>query len=134
MASAATAAIGTVITINTVPIAELKALKPAGITSDLLDVTNHDSTGGFKEYIIGLSDGGEVTMSGNYLPGSASQAALVAANLNHTTDAYTIVFPDGASTTWSFNGLVRSFEPQSNYDGILSFNATVKITGQPTIV
>lgn len=133
MASAATAALGTILTIDGTAVAELKNIEPAGINTDRLDVTNHQSVGGFREYISGLSDGGECKMSGNYLPTDAAQSALVTANLNRTINAYTVQFPDAGTTTWSFNGLVSGFSPKAPVEGILSFDATVKVTGLPTI-
>jgi predicted secreted protein len=118
-------------------IAEVMSISGPGLTSDTIDVTSHSSTGGFREFIMGLSDGGEVTFTINYNPTQATHNAttgLLRDYINRTRRNFKIVFPDGSSTTWSFTGVVTGFSMSAPTDAQLSADVTIKVSGAPTLV
>lgn len=121
------------VTIATVltPIAELTSITGLEVTADEIDVTSHDSTGGFREYVGGLRDAGSVSLEGNFI-GDASQEALLTLLKSGEVAAMTIVFPDSAGT-WTFEGFVTAFSTDAPMEDKVSFSATIKVTGVPTL-
>lgn len=115
-------------------IAEVLSIGGPSISQEALDVTNHSSTSGWKEYVGGLNDGGEVTFEVNYLPTNATHNATagVLNDLeNRTLRNFQLVFP--GSTTWSFAALVTKFEPSAPVDGVLRASISLKLSGVPTL-
>lgn len=101
-------------------------------TADTIEMTSHDSTDRFREFLQGLRDGGEATLSGNAVPTDAGQAAILA-HFNSATDVQRleIAFPDGAAT--NFDALCTAVQPVTDADveSKLEFSATLKVTGEP---
>lgn len=118
-------------------IAEVTEISGPSLEQEPLDVTSHESSGGFREFVGGLIDGGEVTLSLNYIPTDATQNAttgLIADLKNMVVRNFQLVFPDVGSTTWSFPALVMSFEPTEPVDDKLGADVTLKVAGEPTLV
>lgn len=113
------------------PIAELTTITGLQLESDDIDVTSHDSTDKYREYVQGLKDAGEVELEGNFINDS-SQVALKTLFDAGTVVAMTISFPSSAGL-WSFNGYVKGFTTEAPYDDKLSFTGTIKVTGKPTL-
>lgn len=118
-------------------VAEVTNIGGPGIALEPLEVTSHSSTAGWKEFIGGLLDGGEVSLSINYIPTNATHDAttgLIADQVARTVRNFQLVFPDSGTTTWSFSALVVNFEPGEPVDNALTAEVTLKVTGQPTLV
>lgn len=116
------------------PIAELTAINGLDLTSDEVDITNHDSTGGFEEVMMTLKRTGSVSIEGNFLPGDAGQAALLADFLSTTKDTYKIVFPADLGAEWEFEAYVK--KPPSTeapIDNVVPFTAELRVTGEPSL-
>jgi len=117
-------------------IAEVTDLSGPALKLDDTEVTSHDSPDGWKEFIGGLLEAGEISVSINYVPTDSTHDAstgLISLMINRSVGAFQIVFPDGASTTWTFNALVTAFEPSEPTDDKLSADVTLKISGKPTL-
>jgi predicted secreted protein len=114
-------------------IAEVTNISGPGMSMDTIDVTNHGSAGGWKEYAGGLLDGGEVKLELNFLPADTSQKLLATTLAARTKKNFKLEFPDTANTTWSFSAFVTNFEPSAPVDGKLGASVTLKITGQPAL-
>lgn len=96
--------------------------------SEELDVTTLESTGGYREYIQGFRDSGEVEISGFHDAGDAGQKALRAAYNSGAAGAFQVDFPDGSKV--EFSGFVKSHTIGSaEVDGAIGFGATLRITG-----
>lgn len=110
---------------------------PPSINYDMLDSTSHDSVGGFKEFIPGLSDGGNGTAEVWFDPTNAIHTQLRVDSYAKTKDAFDIIFPvpnagaPGAGATVAFNGYVMGIVPTSNTGQLLRATITTKVTGQP---
>lgn len=122
------ATIGTVPTMT--PIADLTNIGGLSISVDELDVTTHDSDG-WKEFIAGLKDGGNVELEGN-LTMHTSQEELYELIEGGDVVAMSIAFPNSLAT-WTFNGFVSSFETEAPVDGVVAFTASIKVSGKPTL-
>lgn len=111
--------------------AEVASLTPPGYTRNVIDVTHLKSPDEYMEYIGGMRDGGEASMTLNYVP-SATDALL--AELNQSGRRYyQITFPGGVKM--QFAGFCTGWEPgEVSPDDKLTLAATIKATGAPTIV
>jgi len=117
-------------------IAEVTDISGPSLSADTIDVTSHDSPGGYREFIQGLKDAGEVTFTINFIPTEATHDAstgLLKDYNDGTLRNFQLVFPDPGNTTWSFAAVVTGFEPSEPTDDKLSADVTLKISGQPTL-
>lgn len=125
-------ALGTQILINSNVIAGLTSISGLDLTAETLDVTTLSSDGGYREFIGGFKDGGEVSISGYFEPGDADgQVALHDAFEAGEAIPFSIIFPQGAA--WSFNGVVTGFSTGAELEDIVSFEGTIKVSGKPTL-
>lgn len=126
-------AVGTKIQINTNYIAEITSIGGLKLTSETIDTTSLDSTGGYRTFITGFKDGGEIALKGWFNPGDAGQSAVYTAYTNGTTDNYTIIFPSTLGASWVFSGVITAFETSADLQSAVTFDATIKVSGQPTL-
>lgn len=112
-------------------IANLTSIEGPGIERETIDVTAHDSEGGWMEFVGGLKDGGEVEVEVNYDP--SQHDTLVADFDDEDPTNYRLVFPDDIATTWSFSAILTEFSPEAPYDDKLVASMTFKVTGKPTL-
>lgn len=110
------------------PVAQVTSISGPGIERETLDVSAHDSPDGWREFVGGLKDPGEVSIDINYDP-SIHDTLLADLSVDVATN-YELVFPD--SSTWSFSGFLSGFEPEAPHDAKLAASLTFKVTGQPT--
>lgn len=127
---AGTFAHGTVLTLGAV-IANLTSINGPSASADTIDVTTHDSPDGYREFIGGLRDGGEVAIEG-YVSTLAEITALTdLLDSGEVTTGSTIDFPTDPGVTATFGSIVTAFEPSAPHDGAIGFSATLKVTGKP---
>jgi len=118
-------------------ISEVRELSGPEVSLDTEDVTSHDSTDGWEEVIGTILRSGEVSATLNYVPTDGTHDAstgVINDMQNRTLRNFEMVFPDSASTTWSFAALVTNFGPSEDADGILETEITLKLSGKPTLV
>lgn len=139
MASAAVAAIGTLVKIGDgagsetfTTIAEVGDITGPGMTAETIEVTSQDSTGYFKEYIAGLKDGGELTFPMNFV-NSAAQDALVTDYGNRTKRNFQVVTTHGSAKTFAFAGYITNISHSFAIADAAKRDVTIKITGAVTI-
>lgn len=113
-------------------IGEVTNIGAVALATDAIDITTLASV--MREFIPGITDAGEVTISGNYYPGDVGQVALQTAAFNKTTDAYTITFPTAIGAAWTFNAFITGYTAsEATNDDPLAFEVTLKITGVPSL-
>jgi len=107
----------------------LTSIGEVGVESDEIDVTTLSSTGGFKEFIAGFKDAGEVSLAG-YISNESQVDALLDLASSQSVEKWTITTPNGA--TWQFDAFVKSFkESEATIDGVRGFSASLRISGEP---
>lgn len=131
MATAAKRAYGTLFKQGGTTIAEVRSIGDVGPEAEMIDVTNFDSTAGWKEFIPGLIDGGEVQIEMNFIPGNSSQQGLRTNLTGRSSATYSVVWTD-TGETWSFTAYVQSIKPRGGVAEALTATVTFKITGQMT--
>ena len=116
-------------------VAALKNIGGVEISVDTVDTTAHDSEGGFKEFIAGLMDAGEVPISGFYeYADTDGQIAMVTDCTARLIKQAVIEFPASTGTSWTFNGLITNIKVGDNpTDDGIPFSATVKVSGKPIL-
>jgi predicted secreted protein len=108
---------------------EQTAVNPPNLAADAIDATHSESADGYREFIGGLKDGGEVSLEMNYVPASTAET-LILAGLGEL-DRYRVVFPDGSYVT--YDAILTGFEPNAPIDDKMSATATWKVSGKPTM-
>lgn len=102
------------------------------LSQDELDVTDHGSPNGFREFIGGLKDAGEVSGELLFDPKNATHDAI-SGLINELEEGlvknYQILFPDASKCT--FKALVTAFEPSAPLDGRITASFTMKVSGMP---
>ena len=129
-------AFGATLKKGTTAIAEVLDISGPNLSRATIDATSHGSTGGWKEYLAGVKDGGEVSFTVQYVPTNSTHDAstgLLSLLDDTTPSTFSLVFPDSGSTTWTFNGWVTAFHPSAPVEGKLTAAVTIKVTGQPTL-
>jgi len=132
----ATRALGTTISIGT-PVMLVGGLTEIGglsLSADTIDVTTLDSDGGYREFIGGFKDGGEVSVSGFFDNAVGNgQAEMYTAFESGEVKPFVITFPAATNTTWTFNGVVTGFETSAGLEDPISFSGSIKVSGKPTL-
>jgi predicted secreted protein len=112
-------------------IAEVKSINGPNLTRATVDVTSLDSTGGYREFIGGFRDGGEVSLDMNFT--QTGYAVLLGDLETETTVNYQIVHPAaGGGGTFDFAGLITGINVTHQGDQGVMASVTIKISGQTT--
>lgn len=121
-------------------VAEILDVSGPSLSLETIDVTHHGSVDGWREYIAGLLDAGEITFDVNFIPTNDTQDVNVGLLLkmkNRVLTNFKIIFNDALleanRTTWAFPAYVTQFEPAAPVDDKLSGSVTLKIAGKPTL-
>lgn len=98
---------------------------------ELIDVTSHDSPNLYREFIVGLKDGGAISGELNYKPSDAQHLGMNSDYENDVLRNWTVTFRD--NTVVACAAYVESFEITSAIDQQLKASFSLKITGAVTI-
>lgn len=98
--------------------------------SNEIDTTHLRSTA--KEFIFGLVDSGDYTLTINYSFSDTAQVAMKTAQVASTSIECQVTYPEG--DTIAFTAYVTTFNgPGAAVDGILTGDVTLRITGAVNI-
>lgn len=114
-----------------VDIAEILTLDGPDKKRETIDVTNLDSTSGYREFIAGFRDGGSVKMSMNFTLDTYDQ--MNDDFESDTRQTYEIRFPDDENTSFSFLGLVTELGLKTAGDKQIMADVTIKVSGPITM-
>jgi predicted secreted protein len=145
------AGLGTVLTMSTgaltstsynpagpaIVIGDLTNISGPSMSADQIDVSSHGSTGIFREFVAGFKDAGEISLEGN-LTASGGADDLLDAFKDRRTRNFHINFPVPTATStarlrWQLAGTVSGVETAVPYDDKVSFSASIRLTGVPTL-
>lgn len=108
------------------PMCELTSLTQQDGSADEIDVTTICSTA--KEFEIGLSDSGSLTLEYNFAKAEAAQAALIAAKASGDIISFVITLP-GTGGKIVLLGLVQQMGFNASNGTVWTGSATIKLTG-----
>lgn len=130
----ATRALGTKLLKDLAEIGGLTSISGIEITAETIDVTTLDSDGGYREFIAGFKDGGEIALEGYFDEAMTSQADMQTSLDAGLPEDYTIEFPTIPKATWTFKGVVTGFKVGDvDLDGLVNFGSTIKVSGKPVL-
>lgn len=111
-------------------IGNLTSIGEIGIESEEINTTDLDSPNGYKEFIAGSKDAGEVSIAGN-IKNETNVEKMLALAEAQTVEEWTVTYPSGAK--WVFNGFLKSFKDgEKSVDGLATFTGSIRISGKPT--
>lgn len=118
-------------------VAEVLDITGPGIEREEIDTTSHDVSDGFRTFIAGLADGGEVSFDIQYTPGAATHAettrGITALALNGLVVNWRITLPVTPVKHWAFAGFVSGFEAGYPVGDKMNGSVTIKVTNKPSI-
>lgn len=121
---------------NVASLVELEEVRSVTLPSDEADeheVTHLKSSGRRKEFISGLIDAGDMTVTMNYVPGGATDLLLTAAHSAGDTRAVRIIVPDQVgAAAWQITttGFVKRYAPDNiEPNAPITATAVIRITG-----
>lgn len=119
--------------IDTKVIGSLTSVGEISPDSEELDATCLDSSGGYREFLQGFKDSGELTLTGYLDPEKPGQAQMVTLYGSGALGYFWVTFPDQA--TVAFNAYVKSFTVGSaEVDGIVGFGTTLRVSGLVQVI
>ena len=110
----------------------------SGLDSDVeeIDVTSHDSTGSYREFVASFIDAGEVQFDLNFDPNETTHRATTGGILylrdQRLEVPWKIKFPGTPAHSVSFKGFVKSAPLDLPYDDKATATVTVRVTGSAT--
>lgn len=119
---------GVALTVGGTAIGGLTDVAVSGTEVNFVDVTTHDSSGGYKEYVGGLKDGGTLELTGAYNIADTGQAYL----RTHVGESKACIVTFSDDSTASFSAIVGGFATSNPLDDKVEFTCSLKITGAVT--
>jgi len=113
-------------------IAEVKDITPPQMSKDSIEVTSQDSSNGWREFIPGWKDAGEVSFEGNWLPTNATHdgaTGVLSVFEDDDNHNWQIVLPTAIGLTIAFTGHVTNFEPDLPLEDAGAISITIKVSG-----
>lgn len=119
---------GVGVTVATNAIGGLTDVSIPGIEVSMIDITSHDSSGGYREFVGGLKDAGTLELTGKYNYSDTGQDYLK--DNPGVSAAFVVTFSD--STKISFSAIIGGYTVNNPLDDATEFTCSCKITGAVT--
>ena len=117
-----------------VTIGQLTSIGGLELSSETVDSTTLDSAGGYREFVGGFKDGGEVSVEGYFDAATGIGHSELKTKFDaQTVEKFTIDFPAVMKTKWEFDGIVTGIGTGVDLDGLITFSATIKVSGNPNL-
>ena len=114
-------------------IGSLTSIGEISPTADELDTTCLDSTGGYREFLAGFKDSGELALTGYHDGSDTGQALCRTLFGTGATGYFWVKFSDGSEVI--FTGFLKGYTAGSaDVDGVVGFGATIRVTGVVNVV
>ena len=120
---------------GSVAIAQVSEMGDFGEKGTNVDVTTHDTSGNFLEYIAGLRDGSEIPLTCVFSKADTSgQIQAITDCQAGTRSTYTITFAAGTGTgaTWSATMFPLSYMIKAPIKDAVKIAFVFKVCAQPT--
>ena len=129
-------ALKTKLKVNDTAVAGLTSIGGLELSADTIDVTTLDSDGGYREFIQGFKDGGEVSIEGFFDPAKYGEGQTTLYDLFESGDVtpFKIEFPPEMKASWKFDGVVTGYGTSASLEDPLAFNGSIKVSGKPELV
>jgi len=120
-------------------VAEIIDISGPSMSKDAIEVTNQDSTSGWREFIPGMRNGGEIGITANWIPVSGTQDGTSGVLSKFTDDDLhnwqIITADDGSSGTMDidFAAIVTNFSVNLPLEEQGHLEVTLKVSGAVAI-
>lgn len=125
-----------------VAVGEITSITLPSLSRDAIDATHTESEDGWREFIPGLKDAGEVTIEMNFVPpGSGGESpdsssdVLIRSQFDRDDlTACRITLPGNASPSevLTFNAIFTGYEVEGPVDDKMTATLTLKVSGKVT--
>ena len=112
-------------------VAGIVSISGPELSVEEIDATSLDSTGGYKESIPGMKDGGTVSFTMHF-SNNAAQRALRAKLGATSTSVYRIVLPTSPECRITFDANLTSWSQTTEANAPMTADVSLKISGAPT--
>lgn len=117
-------------------IAQIRDISGPSLSADTIEVTHRDG-GGWKEFIAGLRDGGEVTFDLIFDPdltthSPSAAGGMITLLMAGTKNGFKVEFADSTATVATFDAIVTAFEPTMPLNDAQAADVTIKVSGAVT--
>ncbi len=107
-------------------VANITNISGPSATRNTLDTTTLDTEGGYRTFITGFRDAGEITMSMNFT--RTAYDIMFGDFESDDPHNYEIILPDEENTSIEFEGFVTGV-PLTIPEGVATMEVTIKISG-----
>ncbi|WPY93157.1 phage tail tube protein [Limimaricola variabilis] len=112
------------------PAAEVIAITPPSRSREAIDATHLNSPDAYREFIAGIMEGGEASLTLNFEP---SETDTLVDAFEAGKGKYEIIFPNGVKM--QFSGIFTSYELGELVDNDkMTATCTIKQSGKATLV
>lgn len=118
---------------NPKAVAHVSSIGGPNQSKESIDVTALDSASGYREFIDGFKDGGEVSVQGFFDYADDGQKAVYSAFDGEGVEDFVIEFPTRIGAKWAFKGVITAFEITSEVGNAVGFTTTIKVSGKPVL-
>lgn len=112
-------------------IGEIASVNGPSSTREMIDATHLRTTGGYRAFISGLRDAGEVSLVMHF-----TRAGYLLCKADFEDDdqqLYKIILPDDEATELSFSGLITGIPLTVPVDDKITVDVTIKVSGKVDI-
>jgi hypothetical protein len=109
---------------------EVTEITPGEESTDRVDVTHYNSPNRRREFVAGLVDAGEASVTINWIPGDETDLFIRAMRDSGAKAQHQIEFPNGVTVT--FDGIVLSYSKSIPIDDRMQATFTVAVSGAET--
>jgi predicted secreted protein len=110
-----------------IEVAEVTDMGDYGQNYADIDVTSHDSSGNAEEFIAGIKQQPEFTLTCNLKTGDTTgQMALITGCAARTHFPFRITLPNADASTFDFTGYVKSYRIKSDLKGVQKITFVIK--------
>ena len=127
--------VGTKLIVNEKLVGALKSIAGIKITADTVDVTDLGNEDGYKEFLAGFKDGGDVPVSGYMDTENEGQDEVhqVMTEGDGSPVPCEIRFPPKIGKSWYFNAVPTEFGTSAELEDAITFDASLKVSGKPRL-
>jgi predicted secreted protein len=109
----------------------VRTITGPSMSAEQIDITSHDTPGGFRDKMQGLKDWGVLSFELLWEPEDAQHQQLFDDYVSGAVRHYTLTYPDVPATTLTFSGFVGNNPTSAPFDGALTKTAEIVIMGSP---
>lgn len=135
----AVSAFGATVSVGGTTLSEVTSIGVPSLTGEVIDVSSHGSTNRWREFIRGMRDAGEFSITMQYTAGSADDDACIA---TITADTATAVVIDAIAASGTEDITISAFgtdysvndlEPDGSQTATLTLKPTGSVSQAPSV-